>query len=159
MPELNPLIILFDLENTLVDSWENPIPLPSKIEYIRTILDSLTFGRSVTYGIFSTAIETIHEIQEGVAMAQQALPNLQFSLAWVPIYSDLTALCPVTGDLQKWEVMALIKKQGLIEAYTKLPNHRGNDFALFDDTLEVPKTVITRVWNPQHHQTLHLFKV
>ena len=131
------LMIMFDLENTLIDSWNSETPLPSKWETIKSQIDThlLVYpyeSKFIDFGVFSFAVDMPHEKPKALAMASsvtQYIMNPDFCPCW----QDLEKLIDIRVDIQKWEVVNLYQKAGMFDIYTR--KHPDLDFLLFDDCL------------------------
>jgi hypothetical protein len=129
----NKLVILLDLENTIIDSWSNPIPLPKKIKFIKSQI-ALKYKRHPIFGIFSSAIDNEEEKIQAIRLTEQTV-DINIISIFVPSFKDMLDYLPFKSNaFQKWEIMNLLGKQGLFYHYTK--SYPGHDFILFDDTVE-----------------------
>ena len=129
----NKLVILLDLENTIIDSWNNPIPLSKKIKFIKSQIPFI-HERHPIFGIFSSAIDNEKEKSQAIRLTEEIM-NVKIEFTHVPSFKNMLDYLPYKSNaFQKWEIMNLLGKQGLFYHYTK--SYPGYDFILFDDTVE-----------------------
>jgi hypothetical protein len=130
-------MIMFDLENTLIDSWNSKIPLLNKWEIIKNhinehLLVYLYGSEFIDFGVFSFAVDLPHEKPKALAMASSVTQHTM-NPDFCPCWQDLEKLIDIRADLQKWEVVNLYQKAGMFDIYTR--EYPELDFLLFDDYL------------------------
>ena len=160
MKNHNPLVIMFDLENTLVDNWNNGIPLDKKIKVIERKIEKLkNEGHEVIeYGIFSFAVDHAFEKDDAISMVNHIFPNLLIKEYYVPCFEDLKKLCNFNiNAFQKWELVNLMGKEGMFSLWTE--QFPDKDFFLFDDFLRHQLTVIKRSVDANVSQTIEMWRV
>lgn len=157
-----PLIIMFDLENTLIDSWHSGCILPKKINNInhqlnRILFVAANFSTPVDFGVFSFAIDNDHEKDHGRMMAQGAI-NRTINRDFVPCFKDLENICRFqTDSLQKWEIVNLMGKDLMFPMWChQFPD---KDFILFDDALPQEKITLMRKFDKHNTQTIEMRRV
>jgi hypothetical protein len=139
-------MIMFDLENTLIDSWNSKTPLLNNWEIIKNHINEHLLiypyeSKFIDFGVFSFAVDLPHEKPKALAMASsvtQYIMNPDFCPCW----QDLEKLINVRVDLQKWEIVNLYQKAGMFDIYTR--EHPNLDFLLFDDCLPDASNHMTR---------------
>jgi hypothetical protein len=133
-------IIMFDLEQTIIDSWNSGCPLFKKITFMNNYINQLSLD-SIKFGIFSFAIDLEHEKQEGINLASHI--NRNIDPKFVTCWKELEDLCKFkTDSLQKWEIVNLFGKDGMFLLWSnQFPDF---DFILFDDALNFKKQIIQR---------------
>ena len=133
------LMIMLDLEGTIVDSWGSRTPLPEKIKLINEKVTNMTYNGSfdyyeVGYGVFSFAVDTDQEKSLAREMAGHSGLPIHQHPKWTPCFRDLEAVCNFNVNvLQKWEIINLMGKDGMFLAWTR--EYPDVDFILFDDAL------------------------
>ena len=148
-------VIMLDLENTIISSWNGRHVLDYKVLKIRKQINSLELKNPV-FGIFSTAIDNVPEKDIGFNIVKRIM-DVDVDCNFIPCFDELKDL--VCNDhLQKWEIMQLFGKEGLFDLYTKdFPDY---DFVLFDDMLDYDfKTITRQINNKETIQTVKFFKV
>lgn len=135
------LVICFDLENTLINSWNSGLPLDGKIEQIVGYLQGLHMTQ-IEFGIFSFAVDFEHEKERAMELAKSCL-SVEINKEYVVCWKELEELCKFrTDSLEKWEIVNLFGKRGMFDKWTRqFPQH---DFMLFDDDLDFRKEEIHR---------------
>jgi hypothetical protein len=126
---------MFDLENTLIDSWNSKTPLLNKWEIIKNHINEhlLVYPyESQDFGVFSFAVDLLHEKPKALAMASSVTQHIM-NPDFCPCWQDLEKLIDIRADLQKWEVVNLYQKAGMFDIYTR--EYPDLDFLLFDDCL------------------------
>lgn len=152
------LMIMFDLEQTLIDSWNSNTPLVSKIETIRHILNVFIMSnepkyqmRDIEFGVFSFAVDTP---EEGPIALKKAFRAIEYKLNpnFCPCWQDLEKLIQIReGILQKFEIINLYGKGAMFDLYTRqFPEY---DFLLFDDALGDEQSNLERI-NKGEMQTI-----
>jgi len=150
-------VFMFDLEMTIVDSWNSGCPLHKKIafmnKYIQNMLHNFVQKEldEVKFGIFSFAIDLEHEKQQGINLASHM--GRDIDPKFVTCWKELEDLCKFRVDnLQKWELVNLFAKDGMFPMWcNQFPQH---DFVLFDDSLQFKNQTIKR-----DGQTITMIKV
>lgn len=153
-----PLIVMLDLENTIVDTWCSQHPLMYKQQDIYDRVQTLD---GVTgWGVFSYAVELPHEKATGLQIVRDNMPwltQLPTEERWCPCFRDLEKLLRLRMDsLEKWEIVDLYGKEIMLAKWARqFPEF---NFALFDDTCLSPEAALIRRIG-EHMQTLHFFRV
>lgn len=159
IPIRRPLIVMLDLEGTLIDSWNSGVPLNNKIKEIKRQINNINnvFNSIETYGIFSFAIDHEYEKTQGVAMATHAT-SLIFNPNFVTSFDDLMQICRFqTDQLQKWEIVNLLGKDLMFPMWClQFPD---KDFMLFDDALPQETITLTRVIDKNNTQIIQMRRV
>lgn len=144
----NETIVMFDLEQTIVDTWSNGVPLISNLNNISYQL--VEYKDFLNWGIFSFACDNESEKSQAISMAKSAIEccdNLKQLLISAPLFcpsfEDLTKLPKVAVGLEKWELVNIYGKKIMFEMWTK--QYAGKNFILFDDTLDGNESIIRRV--------------
>ena len=144
---LNETVVMFDLEQTIIDTWSNGVPLISNLNNISHQL--VEYKDFLNWGIFSFACDNELEKSQAISMAKSAIEccdNLKQLLILEPVFcpsfEDLTKLPKVAVGLEKWELVNIYGKKIMFEIWAR--QHMDKDFILFDDTLEDDITTVTR---------------
>ena len=129
------LIIMFDLENTLIDSWNSGCVLFKKVSFIKKKIKDLTKDTQddVIFGVFSFACDLPNDKPKAIKHAEFAT-EVSIDPNFVVSWNELENLCKFrTDSLQKWEIVNLFGKHGMFDMWTReFPEH---SFILFDDAL------------------------
>ena len=157
-----PLVIMFDLENTLIDSWNSGVVLARKVLNIErqvndiqiTIMDS---PHDTQFGVFSFAIDHEIEKNKGRLFAEQAM-KVNINPAFLPCFKDLENICRFqTDSLQKWEIVNLMGKDLMFPMWChQFPD---KDFVLFDDALPQERITLVRRFDKNNTQTIQMRRV
>jgi hypothetical protein len=147
-------VVMFDLEGTIVDSWNSGCPLHKKIAFMNTFINDLEEKsplNSIKFGIFSFAVDHEHEKKHGIHLA--SFMHREIDPKFVTSWKELEDLCKFRVDnLQKWELVDLFAKEGMFPMWcNQFPDL---NFILFDDSLKFKKTVLKR-----DGQTIIMIKV
>ena len=143
---------MFDLENTLIDSWNSGTSLPHKWNHIKALLDThLSFSdypsAKVSFGVFSFAVDHPAEVPRAIELAEQTTQ-----------YKMNPNLCPCIEDLEKLISpgnINLYGKSHMFDLYTR--QFPDADFILFDDAL--PDVFSTTTRNLPNIQTITKYRV
>lgn len=148
---LNETIVMFDLEQTIIDTWSNGEPLFQELRHISIHLSGYraTAKKKLNWGIFSFACDNELEKSQAISMAKYAINSsnevellLNTEPVFCPSFEDLTKLPKVAVGLEKWELVNIYGKKIMFEIWAR--QHMDKDFVLFDDTLEDDITTVTR---------------
>lgn len=152
---MRPLVVMFDLEGTLINSWQGKSNLPSKIKFIKDKLNC--FLTPSDFGIFSFAIDHEHEKPEAIIMAEGAI-NRPINPNLVPCFKELENIYRFqTDSLQKWEIVNLLGKDLLFPMWAlQFPD---KDFILFDDALPQKHIVLIREIDKDNIQVIDMWRV
>lgn len=158
---INETVVMFDLEQTIIDTWRNGEPLISKLNNISYQLIH-HYKDFLNWGIFSFACDNESEKSQAISMAKSAIEhcdNLKKLLIPAPLFcpsfEDLTKLPKIAVGLEKWELVNIYGKKIMFEMWAK--QYAGKNFILFDDTLDDNESIIRRVNNQR--QILDFIKV
>lgn len=144
------LIVCFDLENTIIDSWNSGCPLKHKILGMHCDMSNLDIH---DYGIFSFAVDHPGEKEHALVLA--SFMNKKINPKYVVSWDELEKLCGISS-LQKWELINIYGKFNMFLKWTlQFPEY---DFLLFDDALDFDRQIVIRhVKN--YRQTITFIKV
>lgn len=156
-----PLVLMFDLEQTLINSWGSGTPLPSKINFIKDwINNNVDPNFLLATGLYSFAIDNDFESPQGIRMADNIITNFNLPIPFVDkdwvfpfdkMGNILVEIADISVDLQKWELVNLFGKELSFPIITKKwPDH---DFVLFDDMLSTDSVI------HRNDQTIRMVKV
>lgn len=151
---MRSLIVMFDLESTIINSWNSGVPYLSKI---RTINQRLATVHITACGIFSYAIDFEHEKPQGINLAEIAMGR-PIDRQFVPCYKELENCLPFdTGSLSKRDIVHIYGKSIMFPRYClQFPGH---DFILFDDALAFSEETIQRTVGKNTTQTITMVRV
>lgn len=137
-------VVMFDLEATIVDSWNSGCPLLKKIAFMNNHINNiheLTKSDDIKFGIFSFAIDHEHEKPKGISLASHI--GRDIDPKFVTCWKELEDLCNFRVDnLQKWELVNLFAKDGMFPMWAN--QFPDLDFILFDDSLQFKFQTIKR---------------
>lgn len=152
---MRPLVVMFDLENTIIDAWGSGVPHLAKIRTINQKLSAVE-PYVKAYGIFSYAIDFEHEKPQGISLAEFAM-HCHIDKQFVPCFKDLEACVPLdTAGLTKYDIVHVYGKSIMFPRYcNQFPDC---DFILFDDALAFEQEVIQRTINGKV-QTITMIRV
>lgn len=141
---MRPVIAMFDLENTIIDSWDSRVSLLYKINFINNWLNDFNDSHNINisdYGIFSFAVDNEFEKPQAIDILIDTM-HIKCDIKWVPSWKDLENILRFRADIQKWELVDLFGKDRMFPIYAaQFPDC---DFILFDDTLAFKDQIIMR---------------
>ncbi len=135
---MRKLIFMFDLEATIVDSWNSACPLYKKIGFINSFINNFMASNDgiheePIFGVFSFACDTQDEKQIARNLASHTGRKITDDDSLVPCWGDLEELVRFRVDLQKWEIVNLFGKDKMFDLWSR--QFPDCDFILFDDCL------------------------
>lgn len=133
-------VVLFDLEDTLIDSWRSGKLLLDKFPKIKEDLNCILHPGAVA-GIFSFAVDNVKEGDEAFNMMKDPIKT-HFGLDLQKEFIfPFDKICDVLSDetradmgsLAKFEIANLLGKEFSFQIFTRA--FPGIDFILIDDAL------------------------
>ena len=152
-------ICMFDLENTLIDSWGSGAPLEKKIARINTMLVELQFinGKFDAFGLFSFAINDESEKEQALKLVPSSL-GVVIDPAFVVSCEDMMAFRRFESmNLVRWQTIGLLGKDHIFPMWCE--DYPDCDFTLFDDALQFERLSIVRQFDDNSTQRIFLKRV
>lgn len=141
------LVVMLDLEQTIIDSWNSCMLLPRKIAEIKRHIKSHVSEHYaipiIEYGIFSFAVDRQDEKAQARNIGTMAGFNLIDNDFFIPCWTELEELVGISSpSIQKWEIVNMFGKDKMFDLWTR--QRPGVDFLLFDDCLPDKKSITVR---------------
>lgn len=129
-----PHVYMFDLEGTIIQSWNNRIPINKNISKIKNII-SQNQKLNVKYGIFSFAVEHDYEVQTGIDIIKKYV-GLNVDKDFVITVDNMKDMLSIHKDDYNTQLLIFrcFGKQYLFQLFAS--QYPELDFTLFDDTVE-----------------------
>jgi len=134
--------IFLDLENTIIDSWDNPVFLEEKIDFIKNKLQKFD-SEEKTLILFSFAVDNNHSLNifnERLKYEIENLFNLQFSKIVLFSKDNLFKIAKQAFNIEPLvddninDIFFGNTKEQIFEALV-LKEHLNETSILFDDTV------------------------
>jgi len=134
--------IFLDLENTIIDSWDNPVFLEEKIDFIKNKLQKFD-SEEKTLILFSFAVDNNHSLNifnERLKYEIENLFNLQFSKIVLFSKDNLFKIAKQAFNIEPLvddninDIFLGNTKEQIFEALI-LKEHLNETSILFDDTV------------------------
>lgn len=135
---MRELMVMFDLEATVIDSWNSGTPLPQKIDHMNRFINFFVESdqdkhTEPKFGVFSFAVDYHNEKDKARLFAAYTGREIEMDDKWIPCWKDLEDLLSLRGDIAKWEVVNFYGKGLMFDLWTR--QFPDVDFILFDDVL------------------------
>ena len=116
-----PLIVMLDLENTIIDSWHNCLPLNNKIKEIKKQITNINniFNSIEAYGIFSFAVDHEYEKSQARSIAT-FVTSLVFDPDFTTSFDDLMKICRFQTPRRAGRGHDIRSSQTLLSVYTPI---------------------------------------